>query len=492
MKNSNYAMKIAVVFSFILSFGYFNSIQAQQNSVELTLSKFTSDPVNEFAAISFCAIDLSSGNVIAEHNSKMALAPASIIKLFTTATAFQQMGAYHRPKTRLYYDGAIDSLGVLSGNLIIRGGGDPSLGSRFFEKEENLRDFLLEWVDTLRNMGITKIEGDIISDGSEFGYTGAPDGWTWGDMGNYYGSGPSGIVLFDNMTYLSFETTDEIGGETTISCIDPYVHNLTFRNEVKSGKTTRDNAYAFGAPFLNDRFIRGTLPLSQEEFKVKVSIPDPELLLAQELNYELTNNGIQVAGVALGQRNLGLDMDYTNKILAYTHEGRTIANIAYHTNMRSVNLFAEQLLCLTSHYKSGYGSSSSGADYAQSYWEPTIGTGFTLTDGSGLSRNNAVSAYHFTQLLKSMKSSSNFEEFKKTLPIAGKSGTLSSVCRGQKASGRLYAKSGTMTRTKAYSGYVESTSGKNIAFAIIVNNHTTSSSRLVKKMEPIFNAMAQY
>ena len=485
-------MKIIVVFSFILSFGYFNSIQAQQNSVELALNKFTSDPVNEFAGISFCAIDLASGNIIADHNSKMALAPASIIKLFTTATAFEQMGAYHRPTTRIYHDGDIDSLGVLTGNLWVRGGGDPSLGSRFFEKEENLRNFLYEWVDTIHKMGITKIQGNIISDGSEFGYTGAPDGWTWGDMGNYYGSGPSGIVLFDNMTYLSFETREDVGGETTITCIDPYVHNLIFRNEVKSGKTKSDNAYAFGAPFLFDRFIRGTLPLNEEEFKVKVSIPDPELLLAQELNYELTNAGIEVEGMAIGQRQAVYELDYKNKTLIYTHKGSSIANIAYHTNMRSVNLFAEQLMCLTSHYKSGYGSSSSGAYYVQSYWEPKIGKGFSITDGSGLSRNNGVSAYHFTQLLKSMKSSSNFKEFKKTLPVAGKSGTLSSVCRGQKASGRLFAKSGTMTRIKAYSGYVESTSGKEIAFAIIVNNHSATSSALVKKMEPIFNAMAQY
>jgi serine-type D-Ala-D-Ala carboxypeptidase/endopeptidase (penicillin-binding protein 4) len=492
MQNSNHAMKIIVVFSFILSFGYFNSIHAQQNSVELALTKFTTDASNEFAAISFCAIDLASGDIITDYNSKMALAPASIIKLFSTATAFEEMGAYHRPVTRIYHDGIIDSSGILHGNLWIRGGGDPSLGSRFFEREENIRNFLHGWVDTLQKIGIRKILGNIISDGSEFGYSGAPDGWTWGDMGNYYGSGPSGIVLFDNMTYLSFETGKSAGNQTIISCIDPYIHNLTFRNEVKSGNVTGDNAYAFGAPFLFDRLIKGTLPLNQTAFRVKVSIPDPEILLAQELNYELTSAGIEVEGLAIGQRQAAYKIDYKRKILFYTHKGESIANIAYHTNMRSVNLFAEQLICLANHYKSGNGSSSEAAHYVQSFWEPKIGKGFTITDGSGLSRNNGVSAYHFTQLLKSMKTSANFEEFKKTLPVAGKSGTLSSVCKGQKASGKLFAKSGTMTRIKSYAGYVESESGKTIAFAIIVNNHSTSSSTLVKKMEPIFNAMAQY
>ncbi len=492
MKYSIHAMKIAVVFSFILCFTYFNSIQAQQNIVELALKTFINDPVNEYAGISFQAIDLNTQTVIAEHQPKMALAPASIVKLFSTATALEELGPHFRPKTRIYHDGEIDSNGVLKGNIWIRGGGDPSLGSRFFEKEENQRHFLLSWVDTLKSFGISKISGHIICDGSEFGYTGVPDGWTWGDMGNYYGSGPSGLVVFDNMTHLFFETSEKSGMPTKITCMDPYIHNLTFRNEVKSAQVSGDNAYAFGAPYLTNRLIRGSLPLDHEEFKVKVSIPDPELLLAQEFYFELSSANIVIEGQALGQKQAELPIDYSTLRLVYTHSGSTISNVAYHTNMRSVNLFAEQLICLTSHYKTGSGSSSSGAQYIQSYWEPKIGKGFTVTDGSGLSRNNGISAHHFTELLRIMKSSKQFDEFKKTLPVAGKSGTLSSVCRGQKASGRISAKSGTMTRIKSYAGYVDSSSGKEIAFAIIVNNHSTSSATLVKKMEPIFNALSQY
>jgi D-alanyl-D-alanine carboxypeptidase/D-alanyl-D-alanine-endopeptidase (penicillin-binding protein 4) len=91
-----------------------------------------------------------------------------------------------------------------------------------------------------------------------------------------------------------------------------------------------------------------------------------------------------------------------------------------------------------------------------------------------------------------MKKSESFEHFKSTLPIAGKSGTLRGVCRGQAASNRLYAKSGTMNRIKSYAGYVESVSGKQIAFALIVNNDNLSNYNLVKSMEKVFNAMATY
>lgn len=80
----------------------------------------------------------------------------------------------------------------------------------------------------------------------------------------------------------------------------------------------------------------------------------------------------------------------------------------------------------------------------------------------------------------------------KTLPVAGKSGTLAGICRGQAAEGRVFAKSGTLSRVKSYAGYVETKSGKHIAFAILVNNHTASGKAISSGMASLFNAMAVY
>jgi D-alanyl-D-alanine carboxypeptidase/D-alanyl-D-alanine-endopeptidase (penicillin-binding protein 4) len=118
--------------------------------------------------------------------------------------------------------------------------------------------------------------------------------------------------------------------------------------------------------------------------------------------------------------------------------------------------------------------------------------GFSLKDGSGLSRKNAVSASHFCQLLKQIYYSSIYADFKGSLSVAGKSGTLKYVCRGQKGANNIFAKSGTLSNVKAYSGYVQTESGKNLAFAVIANNFNCSKSQIVKKMELIFNAMATY
>jgi D-alanyl-D-alanine carboxypeptidase/D-alanyl-D-alanine-endopeptidase (penicillin-binding protein 4) len=115
-----------------------------------------------------------------------------------------------------------------------------------------------------------------------------------------------------------------------------------------------------------------------------------------------------------------------------------------------------------------------------------------LNDGSGLSRQNAISAQHFCDLLKYMTTSPNYEIFRSTFPLAGKSGTISTLCKGAAGEGRVNAKSGTLKNIKAFSGYVDSKSGKKIAFALIVNNFSCSSNEITSKMEKVLNALAEY
>lgn len=489
-------MKIIVLI--IISALFYNLSLAQgQNADQLTRSvhHFVNDQSLKNAAISIKVIDLSNDSTVAAHQPDMSLAPASTMKLFSTALAFEHLGPYYRPKTTFYTDGKIDSSGVLHGNIWIKGGGDPSLGSHFFNKRGDERAFLHQIVDSILKKGITKINGSIIADGSRFGYEGAPEGWSWGDLGNYYGAGPAGCTLFDNMTYLDFKTSNKLNDTTTINCIDPYVPGMSFYNTVSTSKWQRDNAYVYGAPYSLDRFVVGSLPFGKESFEVKASIPDPEMLLAQEVQYELAQK-ITITNPPNSYRILSYKnpepSTYDTKNLLFSIQGETIKNIAYWTNMRSVNLFAEQLLCLVGLEKTGNGSTKSSINFAEKHWESKISSGLRISDGCGLSRKNVANAGNFCDLLKYVRETPLYEDFLETLPIAGKSGTLSRICRGQTADGRIMAKSGTMNRIKAYSGYVKTTSGKELAFAIIVNGHAISSSALVKKMEPFFNAMARH
>lgn len=488
-------MKIIVVATFWLFFLNFSVAQAP-NSVQNAIENFADHEELKNAAISFAAFDIDGDSLIASYNDEMAIPPASTVKLFTTATAFETLGSNYKPKTRLYIRGIVDTCGVLEGDLIIRAGGDPSLGSRFFTDEEDRKDFLKSWSTMISEAGIKSIKGSIITDASEFGYQGAPDGWSWSDMGNYYGSGPSGLVIYDNMTRLHFSTSYQLDGPTKIDSMTPLVPGLNILNTVTTYNSSRDNCYIYGAPFSFDRFAVGHLPKGKSNFEVKASIPDPELMVAQEMYSFLLKDSISITGQAVGFRQLhklGADpIDYTQSKQIGSFSQKSIQQIAYWTNMRSVNLFAEQLLTLIAYEKTNEGSSENGAKFVNNYWESRLNIEMFQTDGSGLSRSNGFSAQHFIRLLNYMSDSDEFENFKSTLPVAGKSGTLRSVCRNQSASGRLYAKSGTMNRIKSYAGYVDSQTGKKIAFALIVNNDNISNYNLLKRMEAVFNVMARF
>jgi D-alanyl-D-alanine carboxypeptidase/D-alanyl-D-alanine-endopeptidase (penicillin-binding protein 4) len=466
-----------------------------QNSVQQAINSFALETVFQNAGISFSAVDCTTGEQLASLNPTLSLSPASTTKLFATATAIEVLGSEYTPKTRIYIDGIIQADSVLSGNLWIRGGGDATLGSRYYNGDGLEDQFLQKWADTLLKLGIKKITGSVISDASEFGYQGAPDGWSWSDMGNYYGAGASGLSIYDNMLRYYFKTSTTIGSKTVLTGTFPTIPELNFINYITAGGKG-DNSYIFGAPYSLDRFGTGTLEKGINRFVVKGSLPDPELTFAAEFVRVLGTKGIQVvSGYANARKQPSQSpaIRYATKQLIYTHHGKTVGSVAWWTNMKSVNLFAESLLCMVGYGTNGIGTTDNSLDKLDAFWRDKINTtGLFINDGSGLSRTNAISADHFCQLLKYMSTTKEFQTFYNTLPIAGISGTLSSVCKHQLGENRVHAKSGTMNRIKSYAGYVESTSGKRIAFAIIVTNFSCSNDVALSKIEKILNTLSTY
>jgi D-alanyl-D-alanine carboxypeptidase/D-alanyl-D-alanine-endopeptidase (penicillin-binding protein 4) len=463
-----------------------------QNTIQTAIDAFSSNAYFANASIGFMAMDCSTGQILASKNPNLALSPASTTKLFATATAFQLLGKNYAPQTRIYLEGELSKDGTLNGNLWIRGGGDVALGSRYYNGEGRENEFLEKWADTLIKLGIKKINGAIVADGSEFGYEGAPDGWNWGDMGNYYGAGASGLPIYDNMLRYHFQVGAKSGSKTSFLGTTPQVEGLKYANYIQTGGSG-DNSYIYGAPYSLDRFGTGTLGAGLGRFTVKGSLPDSELSFSQEFTRVLKIKGIEVKETARAARNLSLlpaATRYATMKLFFTYKGKTLNSIAWWTNMKSVNLFAEEVLCWIGYGTSGNGSIDNSIARMMSYWSGKINTiGLYITDGSGLSRSNAISASHFCEMLKYMTTAKEFDAFYATLPVAGVSGTLSSVCKNQPGEGKIHAKSGTMKRIKAYSGYVETNSGKRICFSLIINNFNCSSEYTVEQMEKVFNTM---
>ena len=152
-------MKILSLILLIVFYGV-NSIFAQ-NTIQTSIEHFTNDASLKHASISFKVTDLATGTTVSEFNPNVTLPTASTAKLFSTATALDILGPDYRATTRIYRDGEIDSAGVLNGTLWIRGGGDPSLGSKYFNQEDHQLDFLDNWVKQLKELGITEIKGAV-------------------------------------------------------------------------------------------------------------------------------------------------------------------------------------------------------------------------------------------------------------------------------------------------------------------------------------------
>lgn len=477
-----------VLISFFI---YLVSNGQTKQEVRNEAAKIIAHPDLKNASISFYAIDLSTKEVIAGVSPTTSLVPASTTKLVTTASALELLNPNTRFYTQLKYRGTIDTITkVLNGNIIIEGGGDPCLGSSRFASYYG--EFVKEWASTIKNLGIDSINGNVIADATIFTQQVTPSTWVWGDLGNYYGASPSGLSVYDNTCVVEFQSGKNNGDSTTITCVKPFVPDFLIENQVKSINTTKDESYFFGGPFQENRLVKGGIPLNKKEFDVKGSIPDPAKLIAFELDMELRFLGVKIKDkyTTLSSSN---SLSYENLTLITKTSSPRLIEIINLTNTYSVNLYAEHLVNHIGLKKYKSGEPESGTIAITEFWkEKGVDTdGFYINDGSGLSRFNAMSAKHMVGILDYMKQSENFNLFYKSLPIAGKTGTIRSIGKKTFAENNLRAKSGYMTRVRSYAGYVTTKSGREVAFAIIVNNYNCTPYEMKKKMESLMVKLSE-
>ncbi len=472
------------------------SQQSKINIVETAVENLIADKDLKNAHVGFLAVDAKTGKVVAEHNSDLGLMPASTLKLMTTATALEVLGAKYTFKTRLEYSGSIDTTThTLNGNLYISGGSDPTLGSRHYDKHKQYA-FIDKWISTLQQHKIEKINGVIIADASRYSTETAPPKWAWEDVGNYYGAGANGLTAFDNLYKIYFKSPVLPNQATTLIKTEPVIPNLQIINEVVSSDSKRDEAFVFAAPYSYLHIIRGSIPKAKAEFTIKGAIPDPALYLAQYLRTRLAENNISCTGNATTVRLLKLSDKFKDeeKHILHTIYSPNISSIIDVTNKKSINLFAEHFLHEIGYKLKNEGSNSAGRKAIMEFWE-TKGMdtdGMHIYDGSGLSRSDAITAKQLVFMLRYMQKSKNYEVFYNSLPVAGKSGTLRYVGRKTSAAGAVHAKSGSIGLVRAYTGYVSTKSGKELVFSMNIANYNCSSYSARKKLTTLMIAMANY
>jgi serine-type D-Ala-D-Ala carboxypeptidase/endopeptidase (penicillin-binding protein 4) len=466
-------------------------LQAQGNAkLKTTVAALAADPQLKYASISFYAVDINKNSVEAELNPDMALIPASSMKVITTSTALGVLGGDYQFRTLLQMDGAIEN-GVLRGNIYIKGGGDPCLGSPIMASVPNTESLMNTWVAAIRKAGISRIEGSIIGDDSYFDSNIVPYTWQWGDMGNYYGAGVHGLNINDNMYSLFFQQQNKEGALSSVKRIVPAMPYLKITNEVTFGaKGTGDNAYIFASPYSTEITTRGTIPVGNGEFRVRGAIPSPPYYAAFALETALKNSGIAVSQ----SPKVVTTANDAGRQTFHTYLSPPLLDIVKHTNEESRNMYCEAFVKAIGLKAKNSPSMDKGLAAITEFWirRGVDMNGFFISDGSGLSARNNISARTFTQIMsKTYSDTKTFCNFYDQLAIAGETGTLANIGRKSAAANNIRAKSGSINRVRSYTGYATTRSGRIIAFCIIVNNYSCSGGAMRQKLEELMIQIAQ-
>ena len=455
--------------------------------LKIAIDSLGLSPAMMHGGFGFYLATADSGEVLCEFSSRRSLVPASVLKAVTTGTALRLLGPDYRFATVLQHDGKAEGK-VLSGNIYIRGGGDPTLGSDVFGSTSADR-IMDKWVEEIKKLGIDTIEGAIIGDADLYEYDLVPAGWAWEDMQSDYCAGACGLSFCENM----YELEVVCSGSNTSCRVRPEVPGLKLYNQVKVNKgINKSYAYVMGAPYMDERVVLGEAASS---FEAKSNVPDPAFFCAYTLYKYLRKSGITVKDSCTTMRRIKQSGKWEKKERKafFTTYSPALADIVAHTNAVSQNFYAETLLKAMSVHENGYGSTSGGVAAVIKYWKDKgiDLRGFYMVDGSGVSRFNSITPKQLTEMLIDYsKDARIFPSLYNSLPVAGY-GSTSDVCAGTLAQDNVHFKSGYMTRVRCFTGYVDTKKGKRLAFTMMANNYMYEVQEMRNKLEQLMVMMAE-
>lgn len=444
------------------------------------------------AQMSVKVASLNTGRTLYEENAEKLLHPASNMKIYTVAAALDRLSPDFRFKTSAYAPSMPDAAGVIRGDLIIYGRGDPSFAASFNNGDyyKAIDDFAAR----IANAGVKRIEGNIIGDesyftGSRFGY-----GWEWDDLQWYYGAEISALTVNDNSLDLFVKPGLDVGAQAVVAT-GPVTPLITIVNRATTGERgTRRNITVVRPLGTNTIEISGSVPLgidaTDKGLIGSIAVPNPALVFVYMLRSSLASKGVTITGQsqmidARGRARLPLRIESLVEIANV--QSPPLSVIAAQTMKPSQNLYTELLLRTLGKSAAPNGTISSperttadeGIEAVKTFLR---GAGIeprgqvVQADGSGLSRHNYITASGTMQLLTYMSTHRYANAFRESLPIAGVDGTLRTRMRGTLAANNLRAKTGTISGVASLSGYVTTAAGERLVFSIILNNYPEESS----------------
>ncbi len=444
-------------------------------------------------------IDLTTNDVLFARHTDKSMMPASNAKLYTTAAALDQLGPDFQYETTLYSDGQIEA-GVLNGNLIVRGSGDPTIGDRYSDEDPTL--IFRNWARALKDLGIKQIAGDIIGDDDLFDDLSLGYGWSWDDEPYYYSAEISALTFYDNSIRFIIEGQQE--GMPAKLRWDPF--NTSYVDVVNRSMTVHPDSsddidYARQRNFNTIEAISEIYPAEIDTSYITVS--NPTAYFTHVLREVLIQEGIVVMGRHVDVDELSIKPSKKELNVLLSHRSPPLSEMIVILNKESQNLYAELLLrTLGIHIpvpdlEHDDSSAERGLKVAnETYGRALVDTSrIKLLDGSGLSRMNLVTADMTANLLAYMwdhKDTSVQQAYYDSMPIGGVDGTLEDRFRRSPTYRNVRAKTGTLTGASALSGYVSSAAGTPLLFVIMCNNYTVKTSAVRRTQNALVTLLARY
>jgi serine-type D-Ala-D-Ala carboxypeptidase/endopeptidase (penicillin-binding protein 4) len=463
------------------------------------------------ALVAIKVASLDTGRVLIEENAQKLMRPASNMKLYTVAAALDRLSPDYRFTTSAYAQSKPDNNGVLHGSLTIYGRGDPSLAARF-----NNGDYF-KGIDDLATRisatGLKRVDGDLIGDETYF--TGPPygSGWEWGDLTWYYGAEVSSLTVNDNALDLFVKPGPQIGAPALVTTgpADPL---LTIVNRViTAARGTKRSLTIYRGLGENTLEVSGTIALDDRGYTGGVSISHPAQLFMNMLRTALSQHGVKVKGQTrtIDERSgasivpkgaLPTARQSQNPYELAKLQSPPFAQIAAQTLKPSQNLYTELILRTLGEETPIFPapptpqrtSEDAGHEVVKAFLK-TAGLdpeSLVLSDGSGLSRNDMITAAASVHLLTFMSRHKYAAVWRDALPIAGVDGTLRNRMKGTVAENNLRAKTGSLSSAASLSGYVTSAAGENLVFSIIVNNYPSEAEPRTMCIDPIAVLLASF
>lgn len=406
---------------------------------------------------------LSRGDTLFNFHGDAPMLPASTLKLFTTALAFDRLGPSHQLTTEILRDGAVTTDGTLRGSLFLRGGGDPSLSSRF--QTGGPDGAMRALAKLVADAGITRVNGDIVGDASAFEAKRIPDGWLSRYLNDSYAARVSPLSLNENLLNVVVNP-GKSGGAGVVTLQPPTVAYKVINNT----RTIAGRGGRLVVSRTSDGTViaRGTIGSRSEPKVYQVVVDDPALFTTGAFRKALEREGIEVSG----SLRLGAAPEHAARVGSFYSP--PIATLAVDMNRESVNHIAELLFrdAARTAAPDGVGSAERGNGLLRDLLVNKAGVrsdAVSAADGSGLSSLNRITARALVQLLGFANRAPWAPEFHASLPVAGKSDMLRRRMTATPAQGNLHAKTGTTNEVIALGGYVTSANGELLAFSFLYN-----------------------